>query len=126
MPTAKKNWCVHPCHLEKLANGMKKCTKFGPKPTHPVGIRCISVALAGFINKTSPTIVGDSSLQVNENHLLCRKCFEKETSRFEDVNSEELKMHGETMNVDEKSWRLFHRLYPSDEFVFFYLPFDSD
>jgi hypothetical protein len=73
MPTAKQNWCTHPCHLETLANESKKGTKFGPKPTHPIGIRRISLALANYINQTCPAILNNPSLKVNENHLLCRK-----------------------------------------------------
>jgi hypothetical protein len=101
MPTAKKNWCAHPCHLETLVDGAKKCTKFGPKPTHPIGIRRISLALANYINQTCPTILNNPLLKVNENHLLCRKCFEKETSRFQDINNEELNMHNQKVNIDE-------------------------
>jgi hypothetical protein len=76
-------------------------TKFGPKPTHPIGIRRISLALADYINRTCPAILNNLSLKVNENHSLCRKCFEKETGRFQAVNTEELNKHIQKINIDD-------------------------
>jgi len=101
MPTAKKNWCSHPCHLETLVDGKKKYTKVGPKPSHPIGIRRISSALADYINQTYPIILDNPSLKISENHLLCRKCFETETSRIGEINSEELNMYIQKMNFNE-------------------------
>lgn len=101
MPTVKKNWCAHPCHLETLADETKKYTKFGPKPNHPIEIRRISLAVASYINQTCLAMLNNPSFKVNENDLFCRKCFEKETCGFEDVNSEELNMHIQKMDIDE-------------------------
>jgi hypothetical protein len=101
MPTVKRNWCAHPSHLQTLPDGTKVCTKVGPKPNHPLGSRRITSTLANYINKTCQVIVNDSTLELNENHSLCRKCFDEERARF--VAAEIEQMETEDHQLDDNS-----------------------
>ncbi|CAF4388945.1 unnamed protein product, partial [Rotaria magnacalcarata] len=83
MPTLKRNWCAHPCHLETSADGKKHLTKIGQTPNHPLGSRRMNSALLKYINATCLSILKDPSMMLNENHSLCRKCYEKEVIGFE-------------------------------------------
>ena len=89
MPTDKRNWCAHPCHMQTHPDGTKIFTKFGPKPNHPIGSRRIQLGLLRYINKTCVAILNDPSLKLNENSLLVTKCYEKEFDRFEACQSED-------------------------------------
>ena len=89
MPTDKRNWCAHPCHMQIHPDGTKIFTKFGPKPNHPIGSRRIQLGLLRYINKTCVAILNDPSLKLNENSLLCTKCYEKEFDRFEACQNED-------------------------------------
>ncbi|CAF4586970.1 unnamed protein product, partial [Rotaria magnacalcarata] len=52
-------------------------------PNHPLGSRRMNSALLKYINATCLSILKDPSMMLNENHSLCRKCYEKEVSGFE-------------------------------------------
>ena len=101
MPSANRNWCAHPCHLESFPDGTKKFTKFGPKPNHPVGSRRVTWFLVSFINRTCVTISNDPSLKLNENHSFCTKCYETEVDRFYGTTTEEMEM--EKIRIAENS-----------------------
>ena len=101
MPSIRRNWCAHPRHLQTFPDGRKMFTKFGPKPNHPIGTRHISLDLCNHINQTSPAILNDSSLKLNENHWLCRKCYELEFNRSETAAYEQLHMEIQKLVMDE-------------------------
>ncbi|CAF3605644.1 unnamed protein product [Rotaria socialis] len=83
MPTSKRNWCAHPCHLETSPDGKKHLTKIGQRPNYPLGSRRMNSALLKNINGTCLSILKDPSMMWSENHSLCTKCYEKEVSGFE-------------------------------------------
>ncbi|CAF1541986.1 unnamed protein product [Adineta ricciae] len=87
--------------LGLTVDGVKKCTKFGPKPTHPIGIRRIGLDLANYINKTGSSTSDNSLTNVNATQLLCRRCFEKETSGMRHFNNLDLNFKVEKMEVEE-------------------------
>jgi hypothetical protein len=109
MPSVKRSWCAHPCHLETSPDGTKIFTKVGPKPNHPVGSRRITPLLIKFINETRSNILHDPSLMLNKNHSLCTKCYEEEAMRYQAVERERIDadIHDIVMNdcyddVDDK------------------------
>ncbi|CAF1681751.1 unnamed protein product [Rotaria magnacalcarata] len=83
MPTSKRNWCAHPCHLETSADGKKHLTKIGQILNHPLGSRRMNSARLKYIKATCLSILKDPPMMLNENHSLYRKCYEKEVSGFE-------------------------------------------
>ena len=80
---------MHPCHMQTHPDGTKIFTKFGPKPNHPIGSRRIQLGLLRYINKMCVAILNDPSLKLNEDSLLCTKCYEKEFDRFEACQNED-------------------------------------
>ncbi|CAF4604792.1 unnamed protein product, partial [Rotaria socialis] len=90
MPHKSHIWCSHPFHDEVLSNGKKRCSKFGPKPSHPKGKRSINEQLAIYINSHNEDILNGTSKKLSEGDYLCATCFTKEESLF--MNDEETNM----------------------------------
>lgn len=99
MPSAKRNWCVHPSHLETLPNGKKIFKKVGPKPNHPLGSRRLSLTLCDFINRTCRAIVNNPALKLNDNQSLCTKCYNLELNRYEESIDEDLCLNTQRMGI---------------------------
>lgn len=103
MPSLKRNWCAHPRHLETSPDGKKMFTKFGPKPSHPIGSRRITPVLRNYINRTCMAILKDPSLKLNANHSLCTKCYQQELKLFEATDDDELCVGIQKVGIDEHS-----------------------
>lgn len=82
MPTESRIWCSHPYHDEVLSNGKKRCSKFGPKPSHPKGKRSINEQLAKYINSHNEGILNGISTKLEEGDFLCSTCYTKEENLF--------------------------------------------
>jgi hypothetical protein len=82
MPSKSRIWCTHPCHGEVLANGKKRFSKVGSKPSHPKGNRLINEELAEFINRHNEAILNESSKKLSEGDYLCSSCFAKERNQY--------------------------------------------
>ena len=108
MPTAKRNWCPHPRHLEKRPDGRKMFTKNGPKPNHPVGSRRISSTFADYINQTCSAIQNNPSLKLNGTNSLCTTCYKQEFRRFQCINEEKLCTNLERVKINDclnENWK---------------------
>jgi hypothetical protein len=82
MPYISRIWCTHPCHDEVLANGKKRFSKVGSKPSHPKGKRLINEELAEFINSHNEAILNESSKKLSKGDYLCSSCFTKERNQY--------------------------------------------
>lgn len=78
-------------------------TKFGPKPSHPLGSRRLCLELCNFINSTCGAISIDESLQLKENQWLCTKCYEQESCLYAASIREKLEIRMEKLKLDEYS-----------------------
>lgn len=101
MPSTKRDWCSHPCHLQTLPDGSKATTKFGPRPSHPLGSRRINVSFVEFINDKFSVLLKDSLLNLNETHSLCTRCYEEELPDFERTQEDNENNEFQRMDDDE-------------------------
>lgn len=100
MPSAKRSWCCHPCHLQTLPDGKKATTKSGPRPSHPLGSRRINVAFVEYINEKFSVLLKHSLLDLDDNHSLCTRCYEEELPDFERTREENENNNYQRMDDD--------------------------
>ena len=68
-------WCAHPVYHSGK-------TKVGPKPSYPRGSRRVDEELVKFINDTHGISFDSTAESIREGDLLCRTCYEKESTRL--------------------------------------------
>ena len=75
MPRSNKKWCAHPISHE----GTRKS---GPGALRPRGDRPIDNDLAAFITQEYYQADANVRFALSEGDLLCRTCYERESTRF--------------------------------------------
>ena len=75
MPRSNKKWCAHPISHE----GARKS---GPGALRPRGNRPVDNDLAAFITQEYYQANANAGFVLSEGDLLCRTCYETESTRF--------------------------------------------
>jgi hypothetical protein len=75
MPRSNKKWCAHPISHE----GARKS---GPGALRPRGNRPVDNDLAAFITQEYYQANANAGFVLSEDDLLCRTCYETESTRF--------------------------------------------
>jgi hypothetical protein len=75
MPRSNKKWCAHPISHE----GARKS---GPGALRPRGNRPVDNDLAAFITQEYYQANANAGFVLSEGDLLCRTCYESESTRF--------------------------------------------
>ena len=99
MPTATKNWCVHPSHDGVDAQtGKQLYVKSGRSPTYPLGIHRVDAAIAASINEDHAASSGKKSKCVLVGEKICTTCFRKERKKNDGRMAA---MEDGSMDIDE-------------------------
>lgn len=99
MPTATKNWCVHPSHdAVDAQTGKQLFVKSGRSPTYPLGVHRVDVMIAASINEDYAASYGSNSKGVAVSEKICTTCFRKEKKK---INERIAATGDESMDIDD-------------------------